>query len=123
MLLCLYLPEYSPTGFSRQIIQILKDHNVQYSSFDILSDEDVRQGLKTYSNWPTYPQVYVNGELIGGLDIVKEMVESGELENTFPKSVSLENRLKSLINKSPVMLFMKGNKEVSELFVSLLLLL
>lgn len=58
-------------GFSRQIVQILKDHDVQYSSFDILSDEEVRQGLKTYSNWPTFPQVYVNGELIGGLDIVK----------------------------------------------------
>lgn len=58
-------------GFSRQIVQILKDHSVQYSSFDILSDEEVRQGLKTYSNWPTYPQVYVNGDLIGGLDILK----------------------------------------------------
>ncbi len=58
-------------GFSRQIIQILKDHNIQYSSFDILSDEEVRQGLKIYSNWPTFPQVYVNGEIIGGLDIVK----------------------------------------------------
>uniref|UniRef100_A0A671KV99 Glutaredoxin 3-like n=1 Tax=Sinocyclocheilus anshuiensis TaxID=1608454 RepID=A0A671KV99_9TELE len=108
-------------GFSRQTVQILKDHNVHYSSFDILSDEEVRQGLKTYSNWPTYPQVYVDGELIGGLDIVKELVESGELENTFPKTVSLESRLKSLINKSPVMLFMKGNKEVSELKCSLFL--
>ncbi len=58
-------------GFSRQIIQILKDHNIQYSSFDILSDEEVRQGLKIYSNWPTFPQVYVNGEIIGGLDIIK----------------------------------------------------
>ncbi|XP_016313844.1 glutaredoxin 3-like [Sinocyclocheilus anshuiensis] len=101
-------------GFSRQTVQILKDHNVHYSSFDILSDEEVRQGLKTYSNWPTYPQVYVDGELIGGLDIVKELVESGELENTFPKTVSLESRLKSLINKSPVMLFMKGNKEAAK---------
>lgn len=107
-------PQEPRCGFSRQIIQILKDHNVQYSSFDILSDEEVRQGLKTYSNWPTYPQVYVSGELIGGLDIVKELVESGELENTFPKTVSLENRLKSLINKSPVMLFMKGNKEAAK---------
>lgn len=69
MNLCLCLIVFA--GFSRQIIQILKDHSVQYSSFDILSDEEVRQGLKTYSNWPTYPQVYVSGELIGGLDIVK----------------------------------------------------
>lgn len=62
-------------GFSRQIVEIMKDHNIKYSSFDILSDEEVRQGLKTYSNWPTYPQVYVNGELVGGLDIIK--VRSG----------------------------------------------
>lgn len=59
------------TGFSRQIVQILKDHSIQYSSFDILSDDEVRQALKTYSNWPTYPQIYVNGELVGGLDILK----------------------------------------------------
>ncbi|XP_053368119.1 glutaredoxin 3 [Clarias gariepinus] len=104
-------PQEPRCGFSRQIVQIFKDHSIQYSSFDILSDEEVRQGLKTYSNWPTYPQVYVKGELIGGLDIIKELAESGELENTFPKSVSLEQRLKSLINKSTVMLFMKGNKE------------
>ncbi|KAI4895198.1 hypothetical protein NFI96_023811, partial [Prochilodus magdalenae] len=107
-------PQEPRCGFSRQIVQILKDHSVQYSSFDILSDEEVRQGLKTYSNWPTYPQVYVKGDLIGGLDIVKEMVESGEIENTFPKTVTLEHRLKSLVNKCPVMLFMKGNKEVAK---------
>lgn len=98
-------------GFSRQIVAILKEHSIQFSSFDILSDEEVRQGLKTYSNWPTYPQLYVNGELIGGLDIVKELAESGELETTCPKAVTLEHRLKSVINQSPVMLFMKGNKE------------
>ncbi|XP_068179557.1 glutaredoxin 3 [Antennarius striatus] len=98
-------------GFSRQIVALLKEHNVQFSSFDILSDEEVRQGLKTYANWPTYPQMYVNGELIGGLDIVKEMAESGELENTCPKAVTLDHRLKTLINRGPVMLFMKGNKE------------
>uniref|UniRef100_A0A8B9K2W1 Glutaredoxin 3 n=1 Tax=Astyanax mexicanus TaxID=7994 RepID=A0A8B9K2W1_ASTMX len=104
-------PQEPRCGFSRQIVQILKDRSIQYSSFDILSDEEVRQGLKTYSNWPTYPQVYVNGELVGGLDIVKELVESGEIENTFPKTVTLEHRLKALVNKCPIMLFMKGNKE------------
>lgn len=100
-------------GFSRQIVALLKEHNIQFSSFDILSDEEVRQGLKTYSNWPTYPQLYVNGELVGGLDIVKELAESGELENTCPKVVTMEHRLKALINQSPVMLFMKGNKEAA----------
>uniref|UniRef100_A0A3B3UMR3 Glutaredoxin 3 n=1 Tax=Poecilia latipinna TaxID=48699 RepID=A0A3B3UMR3_9TELE len=106
-------PQEPRCGFSRQIVGLLKEHNIQFSSFDILSDEEVRQGLKTFSNWPTYPQLYVNGELVGGLDIVKELAESGELENTCPKAVSLEQRLKSAINQSPVMLFMKGNKEAA----------
>lgn len=55
---------------------------VQYETFDILTDEEVRQGLKTFSDWPTYPQVYVKGELIGGLDIIKEMLANGELQST-----------------------------------------
>lgn len=54
---------------------------MQYGTFDILTDEDVRQGLKEYSDWPTYPQLYVKGELIGGLDIVKELQASGELDS------------------------------------------
>ncbi|KAJ8956222.1 hypothetical protein NQ314_006755 [Rhamnusium bicolor] len=69
-------------GFSKQTIEILNNTGVQYETFDILSDEDVRQGLKTYSDWPTYPQLYVNGDLIGGLDIIKEMLASGELAST-----------------------------------------
>lgn len=57
------------------MVEILNKHNIQFSSFDIFSDEEVRQGLKTYSNWPTYPQLYVSGELIGGLDIIKVRIE------------------------------------------------
>ena len=53
---------------------------LEFTTFDILSDEEVRQGLKTYSNWPTYPQLYVKGELVGGLDIIKELRDGGELE-------------------------------------------
>lgn len=64
-------------GFSKQMVQILNTHNVQFSSFDVFSDEEVRQGLKTYSSWPTYPQLYVSGELIGGLDIVKVRLGGG----------------------------------------------
>ena len=56
--------------------------NIEFSTFDILSDEDIRQGLKKFSNWPTYPQVYVKGELIGGLDIIKELKEGDELVST-----------------------------------------
>ncbi|XP_055546950.1 glutaredoxin 3 [Wyeomyia smithii] len=69
-------------GFSKQLIAIINETGVAYDTFDILSDEEVRQGLKTYSDWPTYPQVYVKGELIGGLDIIKELLTSGELDAT-----------------------------------------
>ena len=69
-------------GFSRQLMEIMKDIGVEFDTFDIFSDEEVRQGLKTYSNWPTYPQVYVKGELVGGLDIIKELREAGELVET-----------------------------------------
>ncbi|KAM4897220.1 glutaredoxin-3 isoform 8-T11 [Sylvia borin] len=101
-------------GFSKQMVEILSRHNVAFSSFDIFSDEEVRQGLKTFSNWPTYPQLYVSGELIGGLDIIKELEASGELDTICPKAQKLEDRLKSLINKAPVMLFMKGNKQMAK---------
>ena len=56
-----------------------KETGLEFTTFDILGDEEIRQGLKAFSNWPTYPQVYVKGELIGGLDIIKELKESGEL--------------------------------------------
>ena len=58
-------------GFSKQILEILNSTGVEYETFDILEDKEVRQGLKTFSNWPTYPQLYVRGDLVGGLDIVK----------------------------------------------------
>lgn len=93
------------------MVEILHKHNIQFSSFDIFSDEEVRQGLKTYSNWPTYPQLYVSGELIGGLDIIKELEASEELDTICPKAPKLEERLKVLTNKASVMLFMKGNKQ------------
>nr|QWA14830.1 glutaredoxin [Diaphanosoma celebensis] len=105
-------------GFSRQAVALLNQSNVKFGTFDILSSEQVRQGLKTYSNWPTYPQLYVNGELIGGLDIMKELVASAELEGILkgnkgdePKKDHLEERLKGLINKAPLMVFMKGDSE------------
>ena len=60
-------------GFSRTLIDIFDTEKIAYKHFDILTDEEVRSELKTYSDWPTYPQVYVNGELIGGLDIIKDM--------------------------------------------------
>ena len=69
-------------GFSRTLIGILNETGLSYETFDILSDEEVRQGLKKFSNWPTYPQVYVKGDLVGGLDIIKELQESDDLIST-----------------------------------------
>lgn len=77
-------------GFSRTIVSILDGYKTDYKSFDILQDNDVREGLKKFSDWPTYPQLYLNGELIGGLDIVREMNESGELESMLPKKESVD---------------------------------
>jgi Grx4 family monothiol glutaredoxin len=75
------LPSAPQCGFSRQIVEILDESSVPYDAFNILEDEEVRQGLKEFSDWPTYPQLYVNGDLVGGLDIVKELKESSELED------------------------------------------
>uniref|UniRef100_A0A2K5CBN9 Uncharacterized protein n=1 Tax=Aotus nancymaae TaxID=37293 RepID=A0A2K5CBN9_AOTNA len=66
-------------GFSKQILEILSSTSVEYETYDILEDEEVQQGLKAYSNRPTYPQLYMKGELVGGLGIVKELKENGEL--------------------------------------------
>jgi monothiol glutaredoxin len=67
-------------GFSNNVVQILNILGVPYETFDILADYDVRQGIKEFSNWPTIPQVYVNGEFIGGSDIMIELYQSGELQ-------------------------------------------
>lgn len=75
-------------GFSGKAIQILNSLGAEYETFDIYLDEEVRQNLKEYSNWPTYPQLYVKGELIGGVDIMNEMLESGELEQLFKEKLS-----------------------------------
>ncbi|KAI7888002.1 thioredoxin-like protein [Mucor mucedo] len=104
-------PQQPRCGFSRQLVELLGEEKVKYSSFNILADEDVRQGLKAYSDWPTYPQVYVNGELMGGLDIIKEMIASGEFKEMLPKDKDLSTRLQELIEKQPVMVFIKGTPE------------
>lgn len=67
-------------GFSANSVAILKHLGVSFKTFNILNDPEIRQGLKEYSNWPTYPQLYVNGKLIGGNDVITEMYQSGELQ-------------------------------------------
>jgi monothiol glutaredoxin len=67
-------------GFSNNVVQILNSLGVPYETVDVLSDQDIRQGIKEYSNWPTIPQVYLNGEFLGGSDIAIELYQSGELQ-------------------------------------------
>ena len=74
------MPEAPRCGFSRRIVALLRNQGVPFSHFDILGDEAVRQRLKALNDWPTFPQLIVNGEFVGGLDIVQEMVENGELK-------------------------------------------
>ena len=72
-------PQSPQCGFSAQTVQVLNELGVPYSSRNVLEDPELRQGIKEFSNWPTIPQVYVNGKFIGGCDIVTEMYERGEL--------------------------------------------
>lgn len=67
-------------GFSNNVVQILNTLGVPFETADILADSDLRQGIKEYSNWPTIPQVYINGEFVGGSDILIEMYQSGDLQ-------------------------------------------
>lgn len=72
-------PKFPQCGFSSLACQILDASGAKYETVDVLQDQDVREGIKTYSNWPTIPQLYINKEFIGGADIMREMYESGEL--------------------------------------------
>lgn len=73
-------PDFPQCGFSGQVVQMLKECDAVYRSVNILEDAELREALKSYSNWPTYPQLYVKGELIGGCDIVTDLYNKAELE-------------------------------------------
>tara|TARA_B110000971_G_scaffold197656_1_gene213659 strand:- start:630 stop:890 length:261 start_codon:yes stop_codon:yes gene_type:complete len=79
------VPEAPQCGFSMAISNILKHLNVNFEGINVLEDENIRQGIKDYSDWPTIPQLYIKGEFVGGCDIVKEMFEKGELKEFFIK--------------------------------------
>ena len=120
-------PQEPKCKFSRQLVTILEQHKVVFASFDILSDPAVRAGIKVFSNWPTFPQIYVSGTLIGGLDIVKEHVDDGDLLEILGETAAsialapslpaasgagaLDARLAALVKRAPVMLFMKGDRD------------
>ncbi|CAF1056008.1 unnamed protein product [Adineta ricciae] len=113
-------PASPQCGFSRQACHLLDEHKIKYDYFDVLADQNVREQLKRYSNWNTYPQLYVGGELIGGLDIVKQMIENGDFELKLkeqkPPGLDKETKkyLESLINQAPLMLFIKGTPEAPQ---------
>ena len=73
-------PDFPMCGFSAATIQVLNSYGVPYESINVLENPEIRDGIKHYSNWPTIPQLYINGEFVGGCDIVREMHETGELE-------------------------------------------
>jgi Grx4 family monothiol glutaredoxin len=133
-------PDSARCGFSRKTVEILRQNDVPFSSFDILQSEEVRSGLKRLYDWPTFPQLYVNGQLIGGYDIVNEIASASAQDgtNSLKKELGIEhlsaaanapsvtvaapeptpppseeqlNRFRALINQAPVMLFIKGTPE------------
>lgn len=73
-------PDFPQCGFSAQTVQILEACDAKYATVNILEDPELREGLKNYSNWPTYPQLYIAGELVGGCDIVTDLYQKGELK-------------------------------------------
>ncbi len=73
-------PDFPQCGFSGRVVQVLKVCNARYKSVNILDDPELREALKQYSNWPTFPQLYIKGELIGGCDIVLDLYNKSELE-------------------------------------------
>ena len=79
-------PDFPQCGFSATAAEILRRCGVtEYASYNILQDDELRQGVKDYSNWPTIPQLYVDGEFVGGCDIMREMYQSGELQQLLAK--------------------------------------
>ena len=79
-------PQFPQCGFSGQVVQILDYLGVPYKGINVLADDDLRQGIKDYSSWPTIPQLYVKGEFVGGCDIITEMTLSGELDQLFEQN-------------------------------------
>lgn len=80
-------PKFPQCGFSNLATQILDACNAKYTAIDVLADPDIREGIKTYANWPTIPQLYIKGEFIGGADIMRAMYESGELQTALNAAV------------------------------------
>ena len=93
---CLFMkgtPEAPQCGFSMAVSNVLKHLNVKFTGINVLDDAEIRNGIKTFSDWPTIPQLYIKGEFVGGCDIIKEMFEKGELQNKFKeKNISFKSQ-------------------------------
>ena len=86
-------PQFPQCGFSGQVVQILDHLGVPYKGVNVLDSDELRQGIKAFSNWPTIPQLYVKGEFVGGCDIIREMFQAGELQGVLKeKGVALRER-------------------------------
>ena len=86
--ICLFMkgtPDSPQCGFSMAVSNVLKHLNVKFEGVNVLEDENLRQGIKDFSDWPTIPQLYIKGEFVGGCDIVKELFENGELKDLLKK--------------------------------------
>lgn len=84
--------QFPQCGFSGQVVQILDYVGADYTDVNVLEDMDIREGIKTYSNWPTIPQLYIKGEFVGGCDIIREMFQAGELQQMMAeKGISVKN--------------------------------
>jgi len=81
-------PDFPQCGFSSRVVQVLQFYNAKFTAVNILEDPELREALKQYSNWPTYPQLYVKGELLGGCDIVMDMHNSAALESLLSEAVA-----------------------------------
>lgn len=123
-------PEKTNCVFSKKVVEILQEEGVAFGSFDVLTDDEIREAVKLYANWPAYPQLFCNGSLIGGSDIVVALHENGELSNVFrdqgfdgsgsssgvADSITglndkLLSQLKGLVNAKPVMVFLEGKND------------
>ena len=84
-------PDFPQCGFSGQVVQILNYLGIEYKGINVLADDDLRQGIKDYTNWPTVPQLYVKGEFVGGCDIIREMFQAGELQTLMTEKAVVQH--------------------------------